>query len=320
MLEALSQPRSQLSPYAPRITTYKVKPDQIRLIIGAGGKTIKAIVDQTGVAVDVADDGTVSLASSDGPSLARALEIIKGLTAEPEVGATYKGTVKRLMDFGAFVEILPGVDGLVHISELAHHRVEKVEDEVKEGDVIDVKVMSVERDGKIRLSRKELLPVGEGAAAPRAPRAPREDRQGGFGSRGPREPRPERNDAREAREPREAREQREPREAREPREPREPRAERPAEPAREAREPRAERPQQAERAPQAERPQVERPQEAREHREPREGRERLPRELRETVNDLPRYTVSDAFGDPPAPPREPRTPRKPREPRGGNEG
>jgi len=164
MLEALPAPRPDLSQYAPRITTIKVKPDQIRLIIGPGGKTIKGIVDQTGVAIDVEDDGTVNVASADSEAVKRALDIIKGLTAEPEVGAVYKGTVKRITDFGAFVEILPGTDGLVHISELAHTRVERVEDVVKEGDTVEVKVVSVDREGKIRLSRREVLPLPEGEA------------------------------------------------------------------------------------------------------------------------------------------------------------
>ncbi|UQA58147.1 polyribonucleotide nucleotidyltransferase [Polyangium aurulentum] len=168
MLEALPAPRPELSQYAPRITTIKVKPDQIRLIIGPGGKTIKGIVDQTGVTIDVEDDGTVNVASSDSDAVKKALDIIKGLTAEPEVGAVYKGTVKRITDFGAFVEILPNTDGLVHISELAHTRVERVEDVVKEGDVVEVKVVSVDREGKIRLSRREVLPLPEGEAGVQA--------------------------------------------------------------------------------------------------------------------------------------------------------
>jgi len=168
MLEALPAPRPELSKYAPRITTIKVKPDQIRLIIGPGGKTIKGIVDQTGVAIDVNDDGTVNVASADSDAVKKALDIIKGLTAEPEVGATYKGTVKRITDFGAFVEILPGIDGLVHISELAHTRVERVEDVLKEGDVTEVKVVAVDREGKIRLSRREVLPLPEGDAGVQA--------------------------------------------------------------------------------------------------------------------------------------------------------
>jgi polyribonucleotide nucleotidyltransferase len=179
MLETLPTVRPELSPFAPRITTIKVKPDQIRLIIGPGGKTIKGIVDQTGVSIDVEDDGTVNVASADPEAVKRALDIIKGLTAEAETGATYKGTVKRITDFGAFVEILPNTDGLLHISEMAHHRVERVEDVLKEGDVIDVKVLSVDRDGKIRLSRREILPLPEGEEGERAKERMTQAREGG---------------------------------------------------------------------------------------------------------------------------------------------
>ncbi len=168
MLESLPAVRPDLSKYAPRITSLKVKPDQIRLVIGPGGKTIKGIVDQTGCAIDVEDDGTVHIASSDPEAVKRAIDIVKGLVAEPEIGATYKGPVKRLMDFGAFIEILPGTDGLLHISEIDHKRVERVEDVFKEGDVVEVKCISVERDGKIRLSRRELLPLPEGEEGERA--------------------------------------------------------------------------------------------------------------------------------------------------------
>ncbi|MDP9150807.1 MAG: S1 RNA-binding domain-containing protein, partial [Myxococcota bacterium] len=168
MLGTLGQPRTDLSKWAPRITQIKVKPDQIRLIIGPGGKTIKGIIDQTGVAIDVEDDGTVNVASSDNEAVKRALDIIKGLTTEPEVGVVYKGTVTRVADFGAFIEIMPGTDGLLHVSEMAHHRVEKVTDVMKEGDPVDVKVLSVDRDGKIRLTRRELLPLPEGEEGERA--------------------------------------------------------------------------------------------------------------------------------------------------------
>jgi polyribonucleotide nucleotidyltransferase len=168
MMETLNQARGELSKWAPRITTIKVKPDQIRLVIGPGGKTIKGIIDQTGVAIDVEDDGTVNVASSDPDAVKKALDIIKGLTAEPEVGATYKGAVQRITDFVAFIELLPGTDGLLHISEMAHTRVEQVTDVMKEGDIVEVKVLSVDRDGKVRLSRRELLPLPEGEEGERA--------------------------------------------------------------------------------------------------------------------------------------------------------
>jgi polyribonucleotide nucleotidyltransferase len=168
MAETLSAARPELSKHAPRITTLKVKPDQIRIIIGPGGKTIKGIVDQTGVAIDVEDDGTVNIASADSDAVKKAIDIIKGLTTEPEVGTIYKGTVTRVADFGAFIEILPGTDGLLHISEMAHTRVERVTDVMKEGDEVEVKVIDVGRDGKIRLSRRELLPLPEGEEGERA--------------------------------------------------------------------------------------------------------------------------------------------------------
>jgi polyribonucleotide nucleotidyltransferase len=179
MMETLSSVRGELSQYAPRITTIKVKPDQIRLVIGPGGKTIKGIVDQTGVAIDVEDDGTVNVASSDPDAVKKALDIIRGLTAEAEVGAVYKGVVKRIADFGAFVEILPNTDGLVHISELAHTRIDRVEDAVKEGDEIEVKVLSIDREGKVRLSRRELLPLPEGEEGERAKERMEQAREGG---------------------------------------------------------------------------------------------------------------------------------------------
>ncbi len=181
MLETLATHRADLSPYAPRITTIKVKPDQIRIIIGPGGKTIKGIVDQTGVAIDVEDDGTVNIASSDSDAVKKALDIIKGLTAEPEVGAIYKGPVQRITDFGAFIEVLPGTDGLLHISEMAHTRVNQVTDVMKEGDVVEVKVLSVDRDGKIRLTRRELLPFPEGEEGERAKERLKAAREAGDG-------------------------------------------------------------------------------------------------------------------------------------------
>ncbi|HSY20732.1 MAG TPA: polyribonucleotide nucleotidyltransferase [Polyangiaceae bacterium] len=197
MLSTLGQARTDLSKWAPRITQIKVKPDQIRLIIGPGGKTIKGIIDQTGVAIDVEDDGTVNVASADSDAVKKALDIIKGLTTEPEVGATYKGTVTRVADFGAFIEIMPGTDGLLHVSEMAHHRVEKVTDEMKEGDSVEVKVISMDRDGKIRLTRRELMPLPEGPEGERAKQRIQQAREAGApaprsgggdrgGSRGPR--------------------------------------------------------------------------------------------------------------------------------------
>jgi polyribonucleotide nucleotidyltransferase len=165
MEEAIDRPRGELSAHAPRIVTIKIKQDRIRDLIGPGGKTIRGIVDETGCKVDVSDDGTVHVASSDGVAMQKALDRIRGLTAEAEVGKIYRGTVRRVVDFGAFVEILPGTDGLVHISQLAHERVRQVTDVVREGDVIDVKVLEVDKSGKIRLSRKEALKEARPGAA-----------------------------------------------------------------------------------------------------------------------------------------------------------
>lgn len=157
MDEALEAPRDELNPNAPRIETIQVKPDKIRDIIGPGGKTIRAIQEQTGANIDIDDAGVVSISSADGRSLEQAMALVKGLTMEAEVGQYYNGIVKRCVDFGAFVEILPGNDGLVHISEIAAERVQNVTDVLNEGDMIVVKCIKVDRDGKIRLSRKEVL-------------------------------------------------------------------------------------------------------------------------------------------------------------------
>jgi polyribonucleotide nucleotidyltransferase len=153
----LSGPRGELSTYAPRIITIHIKPDRIRDLIGPGGKVIRGITEETGVKIDVEDDGTVLVASADGDSMQKAIDRIRAITAEAEVGKIYRGTVRKIVDFGAFVEIFPGTDGLVHISQLANERVRKVSDVLKEGDVINVKVLEVDRSGKIRLSRKEAL-------------------------------------------------------------------------------------------------------------------------------------------------------------------
>lgn len=157
MKEALPAPRPTLSPFAPRIFIMKIKPDKIRDVIGPGGKTIRGIIAECGVKINVEDTGDISIAAVDEASAEKAKAVIGRLTEEVEVGKLYLGTVRRLMDFGAFVEILPGTDGLVHISQLAHHRVRSVADEVAEGDQIMVKVLEVDRQGKIRLSRKEAM-------------------------------------------------------------------------------------------------------------------------------------------------------------------
>ena len=157
MSETLADPRENTSTYAPRIVTIQIPVDKIRDVIGPGGKTIRSIIERTGVKIDVEDDGRVNVASSDDESAQKALSIIEELTATPELNKSYLGTVQRITDFGAFVEVLPGVDGLLHISEIAHYRVKEVRDELQEGAQVLVKVINVDPSGKIRLSRKALL-------------------------------------------------------------------------------------------------------------------------------------------------------------------
>ena len=159
---AISAPRDEVSVYAPRIITVQVKPDKVRDIIGPGGKTIRAIQEQTGAQIDINDNGIVSIASSDNKALEQAQALISGLTMEPEVGQFYNGIVKKIVEIGAFVEIMPGTDGLLHISEVAKERIRAVEDVLSEGDEVVVKCIKVDRDGKIRLSRREALDANPG--------------------------------------------------------------------------------------------------------------------------------------------------------------
>jgi polyribonucleotide nucleotidyltransferase len=164
MGQAMPEPRADLSDYAPRIHTMKIRPEKIREVIGPGGKVIRGIIEETGVKIDVEDDGTVFVASSDGKAMRRAIEIIEGIVMEAQVGKIYNGTVRKIVEFGAFVEILPGTDGLLHISQIGPGRVQKVSDVLKEGDQVKVKVLEVDRSGKIRLSRREAM-AEEGAEA-----------------------------------------------------------------------------------------------------------------------------------------------------------
>ena len=167
MKDALGASRQNISLFAPRIVTIRIPVDKIRDVIGPGGKMIRSIIERTGVKIDVEDDGRVNVASADGESAARAISIIQELTATPELNKTYMGKVQRITDFGAFVEIMPGTDGLLHVSEIANHRVKDVRDELKEGEQLMVKVINIDPTGKIRLSRKVLLQE-EAAAAPKA--------------------------------------------------------------------------------------------------------------------------------------------------------
>jgi polyribonucleotide nucleotidyltransferase len=156
MNEALPAPRAELSDYAPRILAFRIDPDKIRDVIGKGGVTIRAITEETGATIDITDDGTVKIASVDRAAGEEARRRIELITADVEVGKIYEGRVAKLMDFGAFVTILPGRDGLVHISQISEERVQNVSDKLSEGDVIRVKVLEVDKQGRIRLSMKAV--------------------------------------------------------------------------------------------------------------------------------------------------------------------
>ena len=157
MLETLTEPRKNLNPFAPRIITMQISTDKIKDVIGSGGKVIRSIVEQTGAKIDIEDNGTINIASSDEAAALKAKEIIRGICQDAEVGKIYMGKVRKIMDFGAFVEIFPGTDGLLHISQISDQRLEKVTDALKEGDEVLVKVLEIDRQGKIRLSRKEAM-------------------------------------------------------------------------------------------------------------------------------------------------------------------
>jgi polyribonucleotide nucleotidyltransferase len=186
MAKAIEAPRTEMSKWAPRITTIQIPTDKIREVIGSGGKVIKDIVAQTGCKIDINDDGKINIASNDGAAAQKAIDIIKGIVAEVEVGKVYKGVVKKIVEFGAFIGVMPNQDGLLHISEIAHERVKAVTDFMKEGDEVEVKVIEVDKSGKVRLSRKALLPLPEGhvpggggsgaGGGDRGPRGPRTDR------------------------------------------------------------------------------------------------------------------------------------------------
>jgi polyribonucleotide nucleotidyltransferase len=159
MNKAIAAPREEMSAHAPRIISFKIDPDKIRDVIGKGGATIRSITEETGATIDITDDGMVKIFSVDKEAGDKARKRVELITAEVEVGTIYEGKVARLMDFGAFVTILPGKDGLVHISQICEERVEKVSDKLSEGDVVKVKVLEVDKQGRIRLSMKA---VGEG--------------------------------------------------------------------------------------------------------------------------------------------------------------
>jgi polyribonucleotide nucleotidyltransferase len=191
----ISTPRKELSTYAPRLFTIQISRDKIRDVIGPGGKTVRSITEETGCEIEVGNDGKIIVASPDGDAARRAIAMIERLTEVPEIGKVYKGTVRRVEAYGAFAEILPGTDGLIHISELAPYRVRETSDVVKEGDEIDVKVIDIDDTGRVRLSRKAVIVeapdydpakyegMGEPAGAPGADRGDRPDRGGDRGGR-----------------------------------------------------------------------------------------------------------------------------------------
>jgi polyribonucleotide nucleotidyltransferase len=183
MNEAISTSRADVSRYAPRMTKIKIDPSKIGAVIGTGGKTIRSIIEETKTTIDVSDDGTVVIGSPDMEATQKAISIIESLTREVEVGDVYTGKVSRILDFGAMVEVLPGKEGLVHISELADYRVGKVEDVVKVGDEIMVKVINIDNLGRINLSRRALFEKeSERAETVRDNRPPRyQDRRSGPG-------------------------------------------------------------------------------------------------------------------------------------------
>jgi len=169
MLKALDAPRKEISKYAPRITTIMIRPEFIKNVIGPGGKVIKDIINRTGASINIEDSGRVDIASNNAEAVQQAITMIQALTREAEVGKIYLGTVRKIAEFGAFVELFPGTDGLIHISELSEKRVRSVSDVLKEGDEVMVKVISIDRSGKIRLSRKEALAERAGSGVPPTP-------------------------------------------------------------------------------------------------------------------------------------------------------
>ena len=201
MQEALGEAKTEVSNFAPRLFTMKINPEKIRDVIGKGGAVIRALTEETGTQIDIAEDGTITIASTDPAKAEEAKKRIEQITAEVEIGKVYEGPITKLLDFGALVNLLPGKDGLLHISQIAHERVEKVTDYLSEGQIVRVKVLETDEKGRVKLSMKALLDRPAGEFQDRPPREPREQRE-------PRGDRPPRGDQ----QPREQREPREPRE------------------------------------------------------------------------------------------------------------
>jgi polyribonucleotide nucleotidyltransferase len=207
MQAAVGESKAEVSQFAPRLYTMKINPEKIRDVIGKGGATIRALTEETGCTIDIGEDGTITIASTDGDKAEFAKKRISEITAEAEIGKVYEGPITKILDFGALVNILPGKDGLLHISQIAHQRVEKVEDFLKEGQIVKVKVLETDEKGRIKLSMKVLLDKPEGYEEPERSERPRReygDRpdRGPRGDRGDRPPRRERSERSE--QPREA--------------------------------------------------------------------------------------------------------------------
>ena len=194
MVDAVGGAQTEVSQFAPRLYTMKINPEKIRDVIGKGGSTIRALTEETGCTIDIGEDGTITIASTDADRAEFAKKRITEITAEAEIGKVYEGPVTKILDFGALVNILPGKDGLLHISQIAHQRVERVEDFLKEGQVVQVKVLETDDKGRIKLSMKALLEKPEGWVEPeRRERGDREDRpRRDRGDRSDRDDRPRR--------------------------------------------------------------------------------------------------------------------------------
>src|SRR5687768_2796426 len=198
MQEALGEAKTEVSNFAPRLFTMKINPEKIRDVIGKGGSVIRALTEETGTQIDIGEDGTITIASTDPAKAEEAKKRIEQITAEVEVGKVYEGPITKILDFGALVNLLPGKDGLLHISQIAHERVEKVTDYLSEGQVVKVKVLETDEKGRVKLSMKALTDRPEGMEEPRREpreyreREPRRDDRGGRGDRGDRESRGDR--------------------------------------------------------------------------------------------------------------------------------
>jgi polyribonucleotide nucleotidyltransferase len=210
MVAAMGEAKAEVSQFAPRLYAMKINPEKIRDVIGKGGATIRALTEETGCTIDIGEDGTITIASTDADKAEFAKKRITEITAEAEIGKVYEGPVTKILDFGALINILPGKDGLLHISQIAFERVEKVEDYLQEGQIVKVKVLETDEKGRIKLSMKALLERPEGYVEEERPRREYGDR-GDRGDRGPRRDRGDRGDRgdRPRREPREHREGRE---------------------------------------------------------------------------------------------------------------